>query len=384
MYRSTHVNINLNNIEKNVLNILNQYPDYEYYIGVVKGNGYGHGLKIVDTLIKNGINYLAVSNLEEALEIRKKHKNIPILCLQPIEEQYLDICSNNHITITVHNLEYADKIKSVSVPLTTHIKIDSGMSRLGFDNKEQLKKAINLLKENDNITIEGIYTHMGTPGISDIYRKKQLETFEKITSLIDLHLFKIIHIDRSITTLCQEKIPYCNGVRLGIILYGYGQTKLKRTGISKIKYIIKKKIYHLPERNYDELNLLPAFSLYSKIIQVKKIKKGQLVGYGTGFQTERDMYVATAEIGYADGLNLNYNYNEVFINQKRYKIIGTINMGMISIAVDNTIKEGDIVEIFGQNISAKEVAKNSRTTVYQLLTCISNSVPRIYIKKEEK
>lgn len=383
MYRSTHVKINLDNIKNNITEITKKYNNYDYYFGVVKGNCYGHGIQIIETLIKNGINYLAVSSLDEALEIREINKNIPILCLQPIDTEYLDICSKNNITITVHSSTYVKNIKNIDNPITVHIKIDSGMSRLGFNNKNELKKTISLLQKNNNINIEGIYTHMGTTGITDVYRKKQLNNFEDITSLIDLNIFKIIHIDRSITLLCQPKIPYCNGVRLGIVMYGFGQKRIERNFMQKIKYEVKTKLYNIPKTNYDELNLLPAFSLYSKVIQVKKINQGSLVGYGMSFQAPEDMIVATIEIGYYDGLNLNYNNNYVFVNNKRYKIIGTINMGMITIKADETIQEGDMVEIFGEHISIKEAARNSHTTVYQLLSCIPKFIPRIYVKNKE-
>lgn len=383
MYRSTHVKINLDNINNNITEIIKKYDNYDYYFGVVKGNCYGHGIQIIETLIKNGINYLAVSSLDEALEIREINKNIPILCLQPIDTEYLDICSKNNITITVHSSTYVKNIKNIVNPITVHIKIDSGMSRLGFNNKNELKKAISLLQKNNNINIEGIYTHMGTNGITDVYRKKQLNSFEDITSLIDLNIFKIIHIDRSVTLLCQPKIPYCNGVRLGIVMYGFGQKRIERNFMQKIKYEIKTRLYDIPKTNYDELNLLPAFSLYSKVIQVKKINQGSLVGYGISYQAPEDMIVATIEIGYYDGLNLNYNNNYVFVNNKRYKIIGTINMGMITIKADETIQEGDMVEIFGEHISIKEAARNSHTTVYQLLSCIPKFIPRIYVKNKE-
>lgn len=383
MYRSTHVKINLDNIKNNITEITKKYNNYDYYFGVVKGNCYGHGIQIIETLIKNGINYLAVSSLDEALEIREINKNIPILCLQPIDTEYLDICSKNNITITVHSSTYVKNIKNIDNPITVHIKIDSGMSRLGFNNKNELKKAISLLQKNNNINIEGIYTHMGTTGITDVYRKKQLNNFEDITSLIDLNIFKIIHIDRSVTLLCQPKLPYCNGVRLGIVMYGFGQKRIERNFMQKIKYEIKTRLYNIPKTNYDELNLLPAFSLYSKVIQVKKINQGSLVGYGMSYQAPEDMIVATIEIGYYDGLNLNYNNNYVFVNNKRYKIIGTINMGMITIKADETIQEGDMVEIFGEHISIKEAARNSHTTVYQLLSCIPKFIPRIYIKNKE-
>lgn len=378
MYRSTYAKISLKAIQGNVKTILKKYNNYQYYFGVVKGDCYGHGIQIIDSLIQNGINYLAVSSLEEAIEIRNTHKDIPILCLQPIATEYLETCSDNNITLTIPSKEYCEELVGFQKKLTIHIKIDSGMSRLGFNNAEELKDSIQLLQNNKKINIEGIYTHMSTTGISDSYRQKQLTNFEKITNLIDLSIFKIIHIDKSSTLLCQKKIEYCNGVRLGIILYGYAPSKIIRSFIQNFKYQLKRKIYNIPETNYDDIKLSPAFSLYSKVIQVKHIKKNSLVGYGYTYQAKEDMMVATVEIGYADGLNLAYKNNEVWINNKRYPIIGTINSGMISVQVDENVKCGDVVELFGEHITAKEVAAKSNTTIYQLLTCISNKVPRIY------
>lgn len=384
MYRSTYVEVNLDNIRKNVTTILDSYPEYEYYFGVVKGNCYGHGIDIIDTLIDSGINYLAVSSLEEGLEIRKRYQKIPILCLQPIDDEYLDVCSKNHIAITIPSIEYCYQLAETKKEVTVHIKIDSGMSRLGFNNAKELQESIAILEQNKKVCIEGIFTHMSTTGIADKYRIMQLKRFEEITSLIDLSMFKIIHVDKSATLLCQKKIPYCNGIRLGIILYGYAPSKIYRNFIENIKYEIKCALYKIPKTNYDNINLLPALSLYSKIIQVKKIQEGSLIGYGYGYIAKEDMDVATVEIGYADGLNLKYNQNDVWINGKRYPIIGTINMGMISIKVDETVKIGDQVELFGKNITAKEVAKKSSTSIYQLLTCISSLVPRIYKERKEK
>ena len=108
MYRKTYVEINIDNLKNNVENIINYYNDYKYYFGVVKGNCYGHGVTyVINELIESGVNYLAVSSLEEALEIRKINKKIPILSLEPIALEYIDICIKNNITITVHDYNYA-------------------------------------------------------------------------------------------------------------------------------------------------------------------------------------------------------------------------------------------------------------------------------------
>ena len=391
MYRKTYVKINLDNIAHNVKNILENYSKYNYYIGVVKGSAYGHGAYIVKTLIANGINYLAVSNLDEAIEIRKYDKKIPILCLEPIDVDYLEICANNKITITVSSEEYTKKIKNTNLKLYIHLKIDSGMNRLGFDNPKVLKKCYESLRQNNNLFIEGIYTHMGTLGIGDQYWDKQLAEFKKITQQISLKDIPIVHIDRSATMLCHPKIDICNGVRIGIALYGYGQTVINNHGFKqklrnlRRKYKIKK--FHISNTEINKnINLKPALSLYSEIMEIKDVYKDEFVGY-LGFVNKKEkIRVATANIGYADGIPLSARGGYVAINGSRYEIIGTINMGMISIRVDDKVRVGDTVEIIGDNIPASEVSSHNCSTVYQTMTSISPLLPRVYFKnnKQEK
>ncbi len=127
MYRNTYVNVYLNNLKNNVNKIINNYNDYKYYIGVVKADCYGHnGSKCIKAIIDGGCNYLAVSSLDEALEIRKEF-DIPILCLGIIHEEYMNICEENNIDVTVTNFDYFNKIKSYK--LNIHLKIDTGMKR---------------------------------------------------------------------------------------------------------------------------------------------------------------------------------------------------------------------------------------------------------------
>ncbi|MBE6138605.1 MAG: alanine racemase [Firmicutes bacterium] len=384
MYRKTYVEVNLDNIEYNTKQLLNTYNKYEYYFGVVKGFAYGHGFNIINTLINNGINYLAVSNLQEALEIRKINKEVPVLCLEPIDYEHLELCSINNITITVSSTRYAKLLETWPLKLKIHIKIDSGMNRLGFDNSKDLESALKLLKTNNNLTLEGIYTHMGTLGISDPYWDRQLEEFKRITQSTDLNEFKIIHIDRSATMMCHEKIDFCNGVRMGLALYGYNQFKKQpkslKNKFKQIRKYFKIKKYNISKTNTEiNLKLKPAMSLITEVIEIKTVKKGEFIGYFGHVNNEPEIKVATASIGYADGIDLRATGAPVFINGKRFKIIGTINMGMISIQVDNSIKPGDKVEIFGNNIKINETSSHVNTTIYETMTTISPLLPRVYI-----
>lgn len=382
MYRNTYVKINLNNIENNVEEIIKKYNKYDYYFGVVKGDAYGHGLFIVNSLIKKGINYLAVSNLDEALEIRKYNKIIPILCLEPINKKYLDVCATNNITLTVSSKYYINDIKSFDKNLKIHLKINSGMNRLGFDDAEELLNCYNTIKNNKNINIEGLYTHMATLGINDPYWDKQLQTFKDITKLINLNEIPIIHIDRSVTMMCHPKIDFCNGVRLGISLYGYNQIPDgKKSFINNLKDKIRIKKYNISKTIPDtSINLKPALSLFSEVIEIKTVKKGGFVGYFGYINNDVDFKVATVAIGYADGMDLRAKNYFVFINNKKYQIIGTVNSGIISVKVDNTIKVGDKVEIFGKNNTIRSLSRHINTTIYETMTTISPKLPKIYIQ----
>ena len=150
MYRNTYVKIDNNKLKENIKEIKNKYNNYKYYIGVVKANAYGHGDYIINDLISAGINYLAVSSLEEALSIRRYNKEIPILCLEPINIKYLNIILDNNITITVDSLKYTKElIKEKSLNnLKVHIKLDTGMNRLGMKDREEVDEVVELLNSN--------------------------------------------------------------------------------------------------------------------------------------------------------------------------------------------------------------------------------------------
>ena len=169
MFRQTYLEVNCNTLKNNIIEIKNKYPNYNYYFGVVKGNAYGHGSFIVNSLIEGGINYLAVSSLEEALKIRIYNKEIPILILEPINPTGLETCIENNITITICNIEYFNNLLNtkLSNTLKFHIKLDTGMSRLGLQEKEQLNYIISNYTKNNHLFLEGLFTHFATSGLLD-------------------------------------------------------------------------------------------------------------------------------------------------------------------------------------------------------------------------
>lgn len=388
MYRKTYALIDEDKLKNNIKEIKEKYNNYDYYIGVVKNNAYQHGVKVVNSLIEGGVNYLAVSSLEEAIDVRKYNGEIPILCLEVIDLEFIFDCINNNVTITVESFEYLEKLNKIKLdfPIKIHLKINTGMNRLGISETKEVDKCFELIKKNKNLVLEGIYTHFATSGISDKYYDDQMNTFMKLTKNIDLNEIPIVHLGRSLTLVNHDKPDFVNGIRLGIIMYGFAQSLKKDNTLRgklrdlKRKQLIKK--YSISKTYLsNDLNLNTAFSLYSTVMSIKKVKNKEFVGYGAKFFAEKDMKVAIIPIGYADGVTI--NYKNVFIKNKKYQIIAD-SMDMLMVKIDNSVKVGDKVEIFGENITIKEVCQTNNCNSYRLFNMISNRVPRVYKKGMEQ
>ena len=392
MYRKTYVEVNIDNLKNNVKNIVNYYNDYDYYFGVVKGNCYGHGITyVINELIESGVNYLAVSSLEEALEARNINKKIPILCLEPIKIEYIDICMKNNITITVHDYSYATELinKKLNKKLKIHLKVDSGMNRLGFKEKSEFNEIYEELKNKENIEIEGIFTHFATLGINDKEWDNQLERFKEITSDINLKEIPIIHLYKSAAFINHSKLEFANGIRMGISMYGYDSTpKYSNKGIKNklrsIKRYINKKKNNISKTTTElPIELNPAFKMYSEIIQIKNIKKGEFVGYGAMYRAMQDEIIGIISVGYDDGIFRKSRGRFVTINNKRYQLIGDVGMGMTAVKIDNNVNIYDKVTLIGDKVSIKEVANYNGTTIYETMCNIGKQIPRVYIKDNE-
>lgn len=352
MYRNTYAEINLKNIEYNVSTIIKNFPDFEYYFGVVKADCYGHGIRSIDAILKGGCNYLAVATLDEAIEIRNDYHTVPILCLGNILPEYLQVCKEKNITITVHSLEYAQKLNNQILDnLKVHIKLDTGMNRLGIDNKDDLLKTIDLLKYK-NVVIEGIYTHIYSADEKN-KTEKQFYLFEEMIKYVKEEHIPIIHCQASDALTNYEKPNFVNGCRLGIIMYGFTNNK--------------------------NLELKSTFKLYSQILQIHTLKDGETVGYNGLYHANDDDLVGVVAIGYADGIIRKNTGRYVYINNKEYPVIGNICMDMLFIKIDEDVKIYDRVEIIKDNNHIKDITTHLDTIPYELLCSISKRVPRIYI-----
>lgn len=381
MYRKTFARIDGDILKNNIVEIKKNYNNYEYYIGVVKNNAYNHGIHVVNDLIAGGINYLAVSSLEEAIEIRKFNLDIPILCLEPIELEYIYDAINNNVTITIESLDYLQELNELKIKdiIKIHIKIDSGMNRLGLKNSKNLNKAIQIINDNKKLYLEGIYSHFATSGVSDKNWDLQLANFKNITKDVNLNTIPIVHLGRSLTLVNHPKISFCNGIRLGIVMFGFAQNMNKGNFLQEYRRNMLIKKYNISDTyRTNNLYLRTAFSLYSKVMSVRKLKEGEFVGYNANFIAKETIYVATLPIGYADGVTKNFKY--INIKGKKYEILAD-TMDMIMVKVDKGVKVGDKAEIFGDSIKISEVTAKLGINAYHLFNQITNRVPRVHVSE---
>ena len=378
--KECYIEIDTKILEENIKNIKNKYNDYKYYIGVIKGNGYGHGLEIAKYITKYGINYLAVSTLEEAVNVRKM-VDTPILCLQPIELDELDIAEDNNITITVSSYDYYKELIKKDINIKVHLKIDSGMNRLGLNNIDEITEIYNYLIDNEHIKLEGIYTHLATLGIIDKKWDNQIEKFKYLTSEIDLNKIDIVHLYSTNSLVIHPKLEFANGVRIGILMYGMAPREINYNGIKgKIKkfrnnYIIKRDNISKTFDKY-EISVKPCLKLISKVIEIKDVDANEYIGYGLKYKTENKSKIAIAPIGYADGLSLKNSGRYLTINDNKYKIVGSINMKMITILVDSSVKVNDKVIVIGED--ARSICSYIGTTPQNLYTTLPSNIERIY------
>ena len=345
--RETYALINLNYLKHNIKEIMAYYP-YEYYFGVVKSNAYGHGFEVVKTMDKAGINYFCVATLEEALKVRE-YTNKPILCFGYVNTNDIDLVIKNDITLSIISYDYYKELKKINKKIKVHIKINSGMNRFGIKDKNELKEIIENLKKS-NIYVEGIYTHLATSGVNDPYYDRQINNFKEITSLINLKDIKIVHIYNSLGLARHKKLEFCNGARLGLMMYGFtykiGESKLTK---------LKRKLFNKnisPTLLTNNLNLKKVLSLHSEIVNINKLKKDEFVGYNAKFIAKNNTLIAVVSIGHADGVT--NSYKNVLINNKKYKIVA-ICMDYIMVEVDENVHLHDKVDLICEDLPISKI-----------------------------
>lgn len=369
MYRKTYALIDCNVIEDNVKAIIKEYSSYKYYFGVVKANAYGHGLGVIKYMLKAGINYLAVATLEEGLEVRKRYSDVPVLVLEPVSASDAEVASKNNITITIDNNDIFDEIKKKKIRVKFHLKIDTGMNRFGVKSSEVASYIYN--NSDKNLYMEGVFTQLYS-GVGEELNK-EVSRFKDITKDIDLSKVDIVHLDRSLTMEQHEAFDFANGVRLGVVMYGFAKRSFPLSWKRKLfnKLTFKK---YVPD--VSPLKLNTAFKFVTNVMEIKEIKPGEGVGYGGMYDAKSNIKIGILPYGFADFALIKPYYVE--IKGKKYKTI-TNYMDITSVIIDEDVKLGDEVIIFGDMIGIREIAGYTGVNVYKLICSVTYRVPRIYV-----
>ncbi len=338
---------------------------------VVKANAYGHDVGIVAPILqKNGADFFAVSNIEEAIELRDIGITKPILILGCTPCNYINELYKYDISQCVYSLDFAQELSLEAVRnninIKIHIKLDTGMSRIGFDcrndNLNGISDAIAAAKL-DGFTLEGVFTHFAVSDRNSIqedgFTNAQYSRFKKAISLLRQNGLnpKFSHCCNS-AALCLDNDKHFDMCRAGIILYGL-------TPSSNLK---------LPQ------NFIPVMNFKSVVTQVKEIAAGDTVSYGRTFKAPKQMKVATISAGYADGYpRLLSNKGFVIINNHRANIIGRVCMDQFCVDVTDIpdVKRGDEVLLWGKDLPIETPADMIGTINYELVCGVSSRVKRI-------
>ncbi|PAE34561.1 alanine racemase [Bacillus sp. 7884-1] len=364
-YRDTWAEVDLDYILANVTSVKKLLPPKVEIIAVVKANAYGHGdFKVAESALKAGATYLAVAFMDEAIALRNKGVLAPILVLGATRPEDVELAVEFNITITVFQLEWVTVAQSYlpkDKVLPVHIKLDTGMGRIGIRTKEELAQVIETISRDGRLSIEGIFTHFATADEADqTYLDKQLELFHDLLSVLKEQP-KYIHCSNSAAALCFSKANF-NAVRLGIAMYGL-------TPSPEIEH-------ELP------FPLKEAFSLHSRLVHVKKLDKGDKVSYGATYEAEDEEWIGTIPIGYADGWIRRLQGQEVLVEGRRVPIVGRICMDQCMVKLPHEVPVGTTVTLIGRQseefISVNEIAQKLETINYEVPCIISTRVPRLY------
>ena len=354
--------INLKNLRDNLDYLKSISLNADIY-PVIKANAYGHGLvKIAKILQEENVKGGCVATINEVRELLDAKISFSILHLGKISYSNIDLYNNNVIATinSIDDVKEIDKLCNNKFKIRAHIKIDTGMSRMGC-NIAEFKNIFKLSMMSDNIIVEGIYSHLANSDIkNEAYNKTQIKLFNEILDTLDLRKYNLkIHLLNSGGLFNFKDLKY-DIIRSGIAVYG----------ISPLGFPHKK--------------LKPVMTLKAPVVLNKKINKDTMVGYGCTFKAQKDMKISIVQCGYGDGIPYEFsNKGVVFYNQKKMNIIGKVSMDLI--CVDTTginCEVGDEVIIWGNicNDSRLEnIAKRFNNVPYTYITGLTNRIVREYI-----
>lgn len=378
MDKRTWAEVNLDAIAHNIREIRKTTNPNAQIMAVVKADAYGHGfLEVTRTLLENGADRLAVAVLQEGKQLRSRGVTVPILILGASGEETVEDLINFDITPSVFTYEFAKALSYEAEKkekiTKIHIKIDTGMSRIGFlagDNNEEIVSTILKISKLPYIEIEGIFSHFAASDEFDkSYTLMQYERFMDVCGKLKERGLDIPikHICNSAGIMMYPEM-HLDMVRPGVILYG---------------------MYPSDEVDRSKLNLIPAMTLKSTITHVKTVEAGRGVSYGREYITDGVTKIATVPIGYADGyLRKLAKEGKMIVNNVKVPVIGRICMDqcMIDVTNVNNIDRGDEVIIFGggcessESVSIDDLAAWLETINYEVACVIGKRIPRIYTK----
>lgn len=362
VHRPTKAIVNLKAISRNVQRVKEHIASDKKVFAVVKANAYGHGAIAVAQALEMQVDGFCVSNIDEAIELREAGVTKSILILGVIMAEDITVAKDYRIMITVASLEWISLVLDREIDLSeleVHLKIDSGMGRIGMRTSHEANQVTSLL-EKHGAKVKGIFTHFATADEADTQKfEEQLTCFKEILDHLQV-IPEMIHASNSATSLWHSETIF-TAVRLGIVMYG-----LNPSG----------KELNLP------YSLEEALSLESCLVHVKALEKGSTVGYGATYQTTEKEYIGTLPIGYADGFVRRLQDFYVLVDGCKCEIVGRVSMDQITIRLPQAYSIGTPAVLIGKSgdyqITATDIAGHLGTINYEVLCLLSDRIPRFY------
>lgn len=360
-HRPTQIKIDLDAIVENFETVMSSLPSRTSSFAVVKANAYGHDAIAVAQKLSSKVAGFCVSNLDEALELRKGGIEDPILILGIVPPRFLQIAHQLNISVTVASLEWLEQagdLKENLSGLTVHLKIDTGMGRIGFRNEEEILRALEVLADLE-FELEGVFTHFATADESDEHQfQEQLASFQSYLELFPEQP-RWIHACNSAASIWHTDTVF-NMVRLGNILYGMNPSG----STLDLPYTVK-----------------PALSLVSELVHIKEVQAGTSIGYGATYVSSEAEWIGTVPIGYADGMVRSLQGFHVLVAGQPCEIVGRISMDQITIRLPGYYALGEKVTLIGKDkensISVQDWADHIGTINYEVVCLLTDRLPRI-------
>ncbi|MFB1051760.1 alanine racemase [Paraliobacillus sp. JSM ZJ581] len=366
-YRPAWIEVDLDAINYNINQLKRHLPTNTEIFAVVKANGYGHGdVEIAKAALEAGASMLAVALLEEAIHLRKSGILAPILVLGWVDPVYAPVAVKHDITLTFFQKSWLEKVKQSSFigKLSLHLKLDTGMGRLGVTTKTELETLLALCND-PRLQLKGAFTHFSTADEKDLtyYDRQQLNWADFQQTLQAYKSDLTLHMGNSAASMRFPK-EMNHAVRFGISMYGLYPSS-----------IIKKE---------KPIDLLPAMSLHTKLIHVKQVPAGRSISYGATYTTDKPEWIGTIPLGYADGIDRRLTGMDVLIKGRKLPIVGKICMDQCMIKLDQSYAIGTQVTLIGkqfdEEITMDEIAERLETINYEIACMLSDRIPRIYLK----